>query len=78
MSFREVAVRSLFFLILLMASSAAAGEGPSGGITGTVTDAATLAPIVGATVMIEGTATGTMTDASGNGWRIDVHFTVAP
>ncbi len=54
------------FLLILSASavSTAAGELP-GGIAGTVRDAATLCPIVGATVMLAGTGTGTMTDGSG-------------
>ncbi len=59
----------LFVIALAAVSTPARGELP-GGISGTVRDAATLSPIVGATVMLAGTGTGTMTDASGS-YRID-------
>lgn len=55
----------MFFIALAVVSTPARGELP-GGIAGTVRDAATLSPIVGATVMLAGTGTGTMTDASGS------------
>lgn len=59
----------LFVLAFAAVSTPAHGDLP-GGISGTVRDAATLSPIVGATVMLAGTGTGTMTDASGS-YRIE-------
>lgn len=59
----------MFILALAAVSTPARGELP-GGISGTVRDAATLSPIVGATVILAGTGTGTMTDGTGS-YRID-------
>lgn len=64
MKFEIVKMKAIwFFLFALLTLSVAAQERS---ITGKITDATTNEPLIGVTVLIEGTYTGTVTDIDGN------------
>ncbi len=54
----------LFFMVMAMLLASAAANAQNMTVTGVVTDSSDL-PVIGATVMVEGTQTGTSTDADG-------------
>ena len=58
-------IRSYLILNLLLLASAAAAQTPSGVIRGTVLDAKSKQPVIGASVSVDGTAMGTATDLEG-------------
>jgi outer membrane receptor protein involved in Fe transport len=59
---RKILLFNFLFLLLIASENFA---GTTGKISGVVTDQATGAPLIGANVLIEGTSTGTATDADG-------------
>ena len=58
-------IRSYLILNLLLLAFAAAAQTPSGVIRGTVLDAKSKQPVIGASVSVDGTAMGTATDLEG-------------
>lgn len=66
-----MAIPRYFFpaVLAILWTTALGAQGPSGTISGTVTDSATQQPLSGVTILIEGTNRGTMTGADG-GFRL--------
>ena len=62
---RSALARNVLFLCLVVLPVSAAGQSATGTISGTVTDAASGAPLAGADVLIEGSALSTATDRAG-------------
>jgi TonB-linked SusC/RagA family outer membrane protein len=76
MLFQNVKFLFLFFLITITSVSAQVAAQQLKKVTGTVTEASTGDPIPGATILIKGTTTGTVTDFNGN-YSINVEKTNA-
>lgn len=64
---RQVYQKSFFFLFFLFVNAIlASADNTKGSIGGTITDKSNKEPLIGATVQIEGTSFGTITDIDGN------------
>jgi len=58
--------KSVFVLTIFLFSALGLVNGQTGSIAGTVKDLKTKEPLIGTTIIIDGTSTGTATDADGN------------
>lgn len=56
----------LFLFLLSLSTTLVLADNTTGSITGTVTDKTTKEPLIGATIQIEGTSIGVVTDVDGN------------